>query len=123
MVIAVDFDGTLCEDAFPEIGKPHETLINDLKRCRKENGDKLILWTCRCGEYLDKAVEWCKEQGLEFDAVNENVPWIGFYSRKVCADVYIDDLAVGKDDWMMKLNSIYEDTKLRERFRGGPCEV
>lgn len=95
MVIAVDFDGTLCEDAFPEIGKPHETLINDLKRCRKEKGDKLILWTCRCGEYLDKAVEWCKEQGLIFDAVNENVPDVvakyGEGGPKVFADLYIDD--------------------------------
>ena len=55
--------------------------------------------------------------------MNENVPWIGFYSRKVCADVYIDDLAVGKDNWMMKLNAVYQDTKLRERYRGMPCEV
>lgn len=98
MVIAVDFDGTLCEDVFPEIGKPHETLINDLKRCRKEKGDKLILWTCRCGEYLDKAVEWCKEQGLIFDAVNENVPDVvakyGEGGSKVFADLYIDDRSI-----------------------------
>ena len=55
--------------------------------------------------------------------MNENVPWLDSCSRKVFADVYIDDLAVSEDDWMMKLNSIYEDTKLRERFRGGSCEV
>ena len=75
---------------------------------------------------IDERTKWgatLRQRIIEFDAVNENVPWIGFYSRKVCADVYIDDLDVGKDDWMMKLNSIYEDTKLRERFRGAPCEV
>ena len=114
MVIAVDFDGTLCEDAFPEIGKPHETLINDLKRCRKENSDKLILWTCRCGEYLDKAVKWCKEQGLIFDAVNENVPDIiakyGDGGPKVFADLYIDDRSIHPlalrmfNDYLMKNN-------------------
>ena len=114
MVIAVDFDGTLCEDAFPEIGKPQETLINDLKHCRKENGDKLILWTCRCGEYLDKAVEWCKEQGLIFDAVNENVPDViakyGDGGPKVFADLYIDDRSIHPlalrmfNDYLMKNN-------------------
>lgn len=97
MVIAVDFDGTLCEDAFPEIGMPNVYLIEALKSHQK-NGDKLILWTCRCGEYLDKAVEWCKEQGLIFDAVNENVPDIiakyGDGGPKVFADLYIDDRSI-----------------------------
>ena len=94
MVIAVDFDGTLCEDAFPEIGMPNIYLIEALKSHQK-NGDKLILWTCRCGEYLDKAIEWCKEQGLIFDAINKNVPDVvakyGEGGPKVFADLYIDD--------------------------------
>ena len=94
MVIAVDFDGTLCEDAFPEIGEPNVYLIEALK-IHQKNGDKLILWTCRCGEYLDKAVEWCKEQGLIFDAINKNVPDVvakyGEGGPKVFTDIYIDD--------------------------------
>lgn len=97
MVIAVDFDGTLCEDAFPEIGESNLTLIGNLIDLRKR-GDKLILWTCRCGEYLDKAVEWCREQGLIFDAINENVPDVtakyGKGGPKVFADLYIDDHSV-----------------------------
>ena len=122
MIIAVDFDGTLSNGHYPNIGQPNTPLFDILIKL-KAQGHDIILWTCREDIQLQQAVDWCKEQGLEFDAVNENVPWIGFYSRKVCADVYIDDLAVGKEDWMMKLNSIYEDTKLRERFRGGTCEV
>lgn len=95
-IIAVDFDGTLCENCWPEIGKPNEALIWFLKEHKKE-GTKVILWTCRTGELLEKAVEWCREQGLEFDAVNENLPevieWMGGDSRKIYADVYIDDKA------------------------------
>ena len=61
----------------------------------KRNGNKLILWTCRAGEALSKAVEWCREQNLEFDAVNDNLPEIiefyGHNSRKISCDYYIDD--------------------------------
>lgn len=108
MRIAVDFDGTLCDFAFPKIGKQTqdqkelmETLIK-----RRKNGDKLILWTNRGDneEYpvLTEAIEWCKERGLEFDAVNENLPGtkkLSGPSPKVMADIYIDDLAVNIKDW------------------------
>ena len=61
----------------------------------KRNGNKLILWTCRAGEALSKAVEWCREQNLEFDAINDNLPEIiefyGHNSRKISCDYYIDD--------------------------------
>lgn len=72
-IIAVDFDGTLCENKWPEIGEPNKELIAYLKK-RQEAGDKLILWTCRVGEVRDAAVTWSAEQGLVFDAVNENLP-------------------------------------------------
>lgn len=94
MVIAVDFDGTLCKNVYPHIGKPNEPLILNLIN-QKRLGNKLILWTCRTGEFLDAAVEWCREHGLIFDAVNENVPeaiaMYGGDSRKIYADYYIDD--------------------------------
>ena len=66
--IAVDFDGTLCYSKWPELGQPNHALIEYLQEW-KRNGNKLILWTCRAGEALSKAVEWCREQNLEFDAV------------------------------------------------------
>ena len=68
--IAVDFDGTLCYSKWPELGQPNLALIEYLQEW-KRNGNKLILWTCRAGEALSKAVEWCREQNLEFDAVND----------------------------------------------------
>lgn len=73
-IIAVDFDGTLCENKWPEIGEPNTNLIGYLIEMRKSFGAKIILWTCRVGEMLDKAVNWCSEHRLEFDAVNENLP-------------------------------------------------
>ena len=97
MVFAVDFDGTLSFGQWPEVGVANEGLIDFLKK-RKNQGDKLILWTCREGETLDKAVAWCHEHGLEFDAVNDNLPEIveqyQWNSRKISCDFYIDDKAI-----------------------------
>ena len=74
--IAVDFDGTLCYSKWPDCGQPNQPLI-------------------RAGEALSKAVEWCREQNLEFDAINDNLPEIielyGNNSRKITCDYYIDD--------------------------------
>ena len=96
-VIAVDFDGTLSLGTWPQIGPANEELISFLKE-QKKKGDKLILWTCREGEALKEAIEWCSREGLEFDAVNDNIPEIikryGTNSRKVSCDYYIDDRAV-----------------------------
>ncbi len=93
-VIAVDFDGTLCENKFPEIGEPKKDILDAVKKL-KQQGNKIILWSCRSGQPLIKAVMWCAEQGLLFDAVNENLPEIiemyGGDTRKVWADIYIDD--------------------------------
>lgn len=93
-VIAVDFDGTLCENKFPEIGEPKKDILDAVKKLRQQ-GNKIILWSCRSGQPLIKAVMWCAEQGLLFDAVNENLPEIiemyGGDTRKVWADIYIDD--------------------------------
>ena len=46
----------------------------DFCKQKRAEGHKLILWTCRCGEYLEQAIKWCEEQGLIFDAINENLP-------------------------------------------------
>ena len=93
MIIAVDFDGVICAHRFPEIGEPNLAIINKLIEM-KGFGNKIILWTCREGRPLTEALEWCKKQGLVFDAVNENVPELknkDFAFRKIYADVYLDD--------------------------------
>ena len=93
-IIAVDFDGTLCENKWPEIGEPNKELIAYLKK-RQEAGDKLILWTCRVGDILKNAIDWSVGWGIIFDAVNENLPEVvssfGTDTRKIFADEYIDD--------------------------------
>lgn len=73
MIIAIDFDGTICQNEYPEIGDPIPLAIESIKEL-KERGHDLILWTCRQGELLDDAVKWCKEHGIPFDLVNEHEP-------------------------------------------------
>jgi len=93
-VIAIDFDGTLWETDWPRLVHPILPVI-EMAKARKAAGDKLILWTCREGAELDAAVEACREYGLEFDAVNDNLPELkeqwGNNPRKVAADEYWDD--------------------------------
>ena len=92
--IAVDFDGTLCQCKYPDIGEPNLPLINFLIDWQNK-GNKVILWTCREDTLLGLAVDWCAEHGLHFDAVNCNLPErVSYYNndcRKVGADYYIDD--------------------------------
>jgi len=95
--IAIDFDGCMCDWAWPGIGAPHMNVIQAAIR-EKQNGTALILWTCRVGERLGEAVKFCSDLGLTFDAVNGNLPErIAAYQndpRKVEADEYWDDRAV-----------------------------
>ena len=69
-IIAVDFDGTLCFSNWPELGEPNCHLIEYLRNWR-EQGNKLILWTCRAGDALERAISWCHDHHLEFDAIND----------------------------------------------------
>lgn len=96
-IIAVDFDGTLCENKYPEIGKPKFDVIARLF-IEQTEGAKIILWTCRTGRHLKDAVKWCENIGLHFDAVNENLPEIiksfGGDNRKIFANECWDDRAV-----------------------------
>lgn len=118
MTIAVDFDGTIVEHRYPEIGKEKPFAIQCLKQLQQE-GNRLILWTSREGKLLEDAVAFCHERGLDFYAVNSNQPDDALFkypSAKVIADVYIDDRNLGgiPDDW----GAIYEMiTKKRAELR------
>ena len=104
MVFAVDFDGTLSFGQYPDAGPANDGLI-DFLNTRKSKGDKLILWTCREGEYLRRAVDFCHDHGLEFDAINDNLPEnvekYGVNSRKVSCDFYIDDRAMAGNTYKL----------------------
>ena len=95
-IIAVDFDGTLCENEWPGIGETKWETVQALIAARAA-GARLVLWTNRVGARLREAVEWCRNRELEFDAVNENLPEVlaAFTTdcRKVYADIYLDDRA------------------------------
>lgn len=95
--IAIDFDGCLCDNAYPAIGAPHWGVIARAKM-EQEAGAGLILWTCREGQLLQEAVAACESWGLHFDAINESLPsWIAAFNnapRKVGAGEYWDDRAV-----------------------------
>jgi hypothetical protein len=104
MIFGVDFDGTLSFGQWPGVGPANTGLIEFLKR-RKNQGDRLILWTCREGEALDTAVLWCADQGLTFDAVNDNLPDMvqkyGVNSRKISCDFYIDDKTISGNTYKL----------------------
>ncbi|BAX78880.1 BT0820 family HAD-type phosphatase [Labilibaculum antarcticum] len=97
MIIAVDFDGTIVQHKYPEIGSEIPFAIESLIALQKE-GHQIILWTYRTGGMLFEAVDYCEKRGLEFYCVNSNYPEEEFddtISRKIYADLYIDDRNFG----------------------------
>ncbi len=103
MTIAVDFDGTIVEHRYPDIG-PEIPFAVETLRLLSDEGHKLILWTVREGDLLDEAVDFCHKRGLHFYAVNKNYPEEKQehkgYSRKLKADLFIDDRNLGGlPDW------------------------
>lgn len=102
MIIAIDFDGILCTNEFPDIGSPDYEMISIVRQLI-DAGHEVILWTSRTGEELIAAIDWCGERGLHFTEVNENAPsnreqYERKYpqgTRKIYADIYVDDHNVG----------------------------
>ena len=96
-IIAIDFDGTIVEHKYPAIGKETLFAFRTLLELEKR-GARLILWTFRTGKELEEAVDFCRKNGLEFYAVNKNYPEEipdENVSRKIDADIYIDDKNIG----------------------------
>lgn len=119
MIIAVDFDGTIVEHEYPKIGKEIIFATETLRQLIND-GHRLILWTVREGELLDEAVEWCRQRGVEFYAVNKDFPEENIskneqFSRKIKADVWIDDLNIGGlPDWGTIYRIITEKKTLQQ---------
>ena len=92
MIIAVDFDGTIVEHAYPAIGKQIPFAIETLIKIQSEGEHQLIVWTVREGDLLQEAVDYCKQHGLEFYAVNKDYPEEEYderANRKLKADLFI----------------------------------
>ena len=119
--IAVDFDGTIVDHEYPQIGKEKLFAFLTLKELNKK-GARLILWTFRTGKELEEAVEFCRRNGVEFYAVNKNYPeeiMNESVSRKIDADIFIDDKNIGgfpgwSEIWQM-LNPFEEEQRAAER--------
>ena len=96
--LAIDFDGTIVDDAYPANGKPKTFAFETLKKLQSE-GYRLILWTYRSGKSLEEAVEFCRKNGLEFYAINSSYEGEDFdpqsQSRKIDADLFVDDRNLG----------------------------
>ena len=118
MVIAVDFDGTIVEDKYPAIGRERPFATETLRMFIKEQ-HRLILWTVREGQPLAEAIEWCRQRGVEFFAVNKDYPEEEedkneHFSRKIKADYFIDDRNVGGiPDW----GEIYQMINERRTYK------
>jgi hydroxymethylpyrimidine pyrophosphatase-like HAD family hydrolase len=116
--IAVDFDGTIVEHEYPKIGKEKLFAFRTLKELEKQ-GVRLILWTFRTGKELQEAVDYCKDNGIEFYAVNRNYPeevMDETVSRKIDADIYIDDKNLGGFPGWSEVWQILNPYELQEKL-------
>ena len=118
MNIAIDFDGTIVEHRYPGIGREIPFAIDTLKMLTQD-GHRLILWSVREGQLLEEAVEWCRERGLEFYAVNKDFPEENRedkkFSRKLKVDMFIDDRNIGGlPDWGTIYRMITEKKSYRD---------
>lgn len=127
MRISIDFDGTIVEHRYPEIGRERPFAVKTIKRLAAD-GHQLILNSVREGELLDAAVAWCARRGVEFYAVNQNSPDETYespgYTRKILADYYIDDRNIGGlPDWETIYELVTSGKSLGELLRGeaGPA--
>lgn len=117
LIVAIDYDDTLFENSYPEVGDPVEPIIKKALEFRANPNCEIVLWTCREGEKLQEAVDHCKKFNLWFDAVNDNSPSQKAYierkmketghllaQRKIFANIYVDDRAPGSIEFFLKID-------------------
>jgi hypothetical protein len=102
-VLAIDFDGTIATESFPEVGSLRKDAAPVIRRFYEE-GHYIIINTCRSGKYQGMAEDFLKEHSIPYHYVNCNLPEIiKEYSsdcRKISADYYIDDKClIGLPPW------------------------
>jgi|ThiBio_inoc_biof_1041523.scaffolds.fasta_scaffold11158_4 hypothetical protein len=118
LIVAVDFDGTIVTHEYPRIGREIPFAIETLRKLQDDLHLRLILWTVREGKELEEAVEYCRNRGLEFYAVNSNYPEESPESReprKLKADLFIDDRNLGGlPDWGVVYKMISEGKHLSQ---------
>jgi hypothetical protein len=124
--VAIDFDGTIVEHEYPDIGAEKLFAFETLREMQKR-GFRLILWTYRTGKELEEALEFCRQRGVEFYAVNKSYPeevYDETVSRKIDVDLFIDDKNIGgfpgwSQIWQMLNTDIQEDQKRAQKTFAG----
>ena len=122
MIIAIDFDGTLVEHKYLEIGREIPFAFETLRRLQQDK-HRLILWTVREGRLLDEALAFCRERGIEFYAVNRDCPEEtkennNHFSRKLKADIFIDDRNLGGlPDWGLIYQMVHNNMTWHDVIR------
>lgn len=96
--VAIDFDGTIVEHMFPEIGAIKQNVVDKIKKWYAE-GHTIIIWTCRTDQYAEEAKKFLDDNEIPYHYFNENpTNPFGDRCRKILADVYLDDRALNVDD-------------------------
>ena len=128
MVIALDFDGTIVEHKYPAIGEEIPFATETIRMLIAER-HKVILWSVREGKLLDEAVNWCRERGIEFYAVNRDYPEEtmtnnNHFSRKLKADLFIDDRNLGGlPDWGMIYQMVHNNMTWNDVIRNARLSI
>lgn len=94
-IIGIDFDGTIVEHKFPQVGAPVPGAL-DVMKALQAQGHKLILFTMRSRESLQDAVTYLEDNGIKLFGINENPTqkhWT--ISPKPYCHTYIDDASLG----------------------------
>ena len=116
LVIAIDFDGTICELKFPEVGEMRPMADFYIRKLYSE-GHHIVINTCRSGKYEGMAEDFLKENNIPYHYINSNMPYLieqyGQDCRKISADIYVDDKCLMglPSSW----EEIYQIIKEREK--------
>lgn len=99
MYICIDFDGTIVDHRYPDIGLPVPGAIKWLKKLQN-GGALLILYTMRADEpgreLLSDAVRYLQSEGIRLYGINRNPDQDSWTSSpKAYGELYIDDAAFG----------------------------
>lgn len=122
-VIAIDFDGTIVENAYPQIGQLKKNVIEIINKLVKENNCEIIIWTCREGKYLKDVISFLNKNTIPYHYINDNCDWAkqtfnyNANCRKVFADIYVDDKSIFSNiNWNKIYNEIIRIKALNKIF-------
>lgn len=104
-VLAIDFDGTICDHRFPECGPLKEGVVAAIQKISERF--EIIIWSCRANgnlntddRYIKDMIEYLNRHNIPYDRIDMG------NEGKVIADLYIDDKAIRFNDWATTLMAL-----------------